>query len=75
MTLQIIKYHYVTFPLNINDEVVLSPRLNWYLEYYAATSGFTFLQNIVDDSQPTAIFNSLDKGVEFFGDLDISSFS
>ena len=38
---------------------------------YAGTSGFTFLQNIVDGSQPIAIFNSLDKSVEFFGELDI----
>ena len=38
---------------------------------YAGTSGFTFLQNIVDGSQPIAAFNSLDKSVEFFGELDI----
>ena len=41
---------------------------------YAGTSGITFLQNIVDGSQPTAIFNSLDKSVEFLGDLDIPNF-
>ena len=38
---------------------------------YAGTSGFSFLQNIVDGSQPIAIFNSLDKSVEFFGGSDI----
>ena len=38
---------------------------------YAGTSGFTFLQNIVDGSQPIAIFNPLDESVEFFGELDI----
>ena len=38
---------------------------------YAGTSGFSFLQNIVDGSQPVAISNPLDKSVEFFGDLDI----
>ena len=64
----------LTFPLKINDEVVLNPRLNVYFELYAGTSGFTFLQNIVDGSQPIAIFNSLDKSVEFFGDLDIPNF-
>ena len=52
-------------------KVVLNPRLNVYFETYAGTSGITFLQNIVDGSQPIAIFNSLDKSVEFFGDLDI----
>ena len=41
---------------------------------YAGTSGFSFLQNIVDGSQPIAMFNSLDKSVEFFGDLDILNF-
>ena len=41
---------------------------------YAGTSGITFLQNIVDGSQPIAIFNSLDKSVELFGDLDIRNF-
>ena len=41
---------------------------------YAGTSGFAFLQNQQDGSQPIAIFNSLDKSVEFFGDLDIPNF-
>ena len=40
--------------------------LNGCFELHAGTSGFTFLQNIVDGSQPVAIFNSLDKSVEFF---------
>ena len=40
---------------------------------YAGTSGFSFLQNILDGSQPIAIFNSLGKAVEFFGDLDIQN--
>ena len=40
---------------------------------YAGTSGFSFLQNIVDGSQPIAVFNSLDESVEFFGELDIPS--
>ena len=56
----------LNFPLNINDEVVLHPRLNGYFEIYAGTSGINFLQNIADGSQPIAIFNSLDKSVEFF---------
>ena len=53
----------LTFPLKANDEVALNPRLNGYFELYAAASGFTFLQNIVDGSQPIAIFNSLDESV------------
>ena len=61
----------LNFPLKINGEVVLNPRLNYYFEMYAGTSGFSFLQNIVDGSQPIAIFNYLDKSVEFFGELDI----
>ena len=60
--------------MEVNDEIVLNPRLNGYFELYAGTSGITFLQNIVDGSQPIAIFNSLDKSVEFFGDLDIPNF-
>ena len=48
--------------------------MNVYFELYAGTSYFTFLQNIVDGSQPIAIFNSLDKSVGFFGDLDIPNF-
>ena len=32
------------------------------------------LQNQQDGSQPIAIFNPLDKSVEFFGDLDITNF-
>ena len=61
----------LNFPLKINDEIILNQRLNGYFELHAGTSGITFLQNIVDGSQPIAIFNSLDKSVEFFGDLDI----
>ena len=41
---------------------------------YAATSGFAFLQNQQDGTQPIAIFNSLDRSVEFFGDLGIPNF-
>ena len=45
----------------------LNPRVNGYFEMYAGTSGITFLQNIVDGSRPIAVFNSLDKSVEFLG--------
>ena len=45
-----------------------------YFEIYAAPNGISFLQHIVDGSQPIAIFNSLDKSVEFFRDLDIHNF-
>ena len=41
---------------------------------YAGSSGFTFLQNIVEGSQPMAVFNSLNKSVESFCDLDIPNF-
>ena len=56
----------LNFTLKINDEMVLSPRVNVYFELHAGTSGFTFLQNIVDGSQPIAIFSSLDKSIDFF---------
>ena len=45
----------LSFPLKINDETVLHPRLNGYFELHAGTSGITFLQNIVDGVQPIAI--------------------
>ena len=64
----------LNFPLKINDEIFLQPRLNGYFELYAGTSGISFLQNISDGAQPIAIFNSLDKSVEFFGNLDIPNF-
>ena len=35
----------LTFPLQINDEIDLNPRLNCYFELYAGASGFTFLQH------------------------------
>ena len=60
--------------MKINGEIVLNPRLNDYFEMYAGTSGFSFLQNIADGSQPKAIFNPLDKSVEFFWDLDTPNF-
>ena len=54
--------------------MVSNPRGNCYFELYAGTSGITFLQNTVDGSQPIAIFNSLDKSVEFFWNPDIPNF-
>ena len=41
---------------------------------YASPNGISILQHISDGSQPIAIFNSLDKSIEFFGDLDIPNF-
>ena len=41
---------------------------------HAAPNGISILQHISDGSQPVAIFNSSDKSVEFFGDLDIPNF-
>ena len=45
-----------------------------YFEIYAAPSGISFLQHIVDGFQPIAIFSSLDESVEIFGDWDIPNF-
>jgi len=64
----------LTYPLKINDEAFLNPRVNGYFEIYSAPNGISILQHISDGSQPIAIFNSLDKSVEFFGDLDILNF-
>ena len=41
---------------------------------YAAPNGISILQHISDGSQPIAIFNSLDKSVDLFGDFDIPNF-
>ena len=64
----------LTYPLQINNEAFLNPRVNGYFEMYAAPNGISILQHISDGSQPIAIFNSLDKSIEFFGDLDIPNF-
>ena len=65
----------LTFPLKVNGEIVINPRAyGIQFDMYAATSGFVFLQNQQDGAQPIAIFNSLDKSVEPFGDLDIPNF-
>ena len=55
----------LNFPLNINGEIVLNPRVNIYLNYMLGHQVFTFLQNTVDGSQPTAISNSLGKSINF----------
>ena len=62
------------FHIKMNDEILSNPMLNGCFELHAGTSGFLILQNIVDGSQPIAIFNSLAKPVELFGDLDIPDF-
>ena len=54
--------------------MILNPRVNGYFEIYSAPHGISFLQHNSDGSQPIAIFNSIDKSVEFFGDLDIPNF-
>ena len=56
----------LNFPLTINDESFLNPRVNGYFEIYSAPNGISFLQHNSDGSQPIAIFNSLDKSVELF---------
>ena len=64
----------LNFPLTINDEIFLNPRVNDYFEINSAPNGISFLQHNSDGSQPIAMINSLDKSVEFFGDLDIPNF-
>ena len=64
----------LNLPLTINNESFLNPRVNDYFEMYSAPNGISLLQHISDGSQPIAIFNSLDKSVEFFGNLDIPNF-
>ena len=64
----------LNFPLEINDEIILNQRVNGYFEIYSAPNGISFLQHNSDGSQPVAIFNPLDKSIEFFGDLDIPNF-
>ena len=61
----------INSPLKTNDGLVLNPRVHGYVEIYSAPNGISFLQHNSGGSQPIAIFNSLDKSVEFFGDLDI----
>ena len=57
--------------MNINDELRLNPRVNYYFETYSAPNGISVLQHNSDGSQPIAGFDSLDKSIELFGDLDI----
>ena len=64
----------LSFPLTINNEPFLNPRVSGYYEIYAAPNGISLLQHSSDGSQPIAIFNSLDKSVEFFGNLNIPNF-
>ena len=55
----------LTYPFKIDNGAFLNPNVNDYFEIYAAPNCIPILQNIVDGSQPIAIFNSLDKSVEF----------
>ena len=61
----------LAYPSKANNEPLLNPRVNVYFEIHAAPNGISFLQHNSDGSQPKAIFNSLDKSVELFRDLDI----
>ena len=57
--------------MQINAEIVSHPRAyGIQFEMYAGTSGFAFSQNQQDGAQPVAIFYSLDRSSEFFGDCD-----
>ena len=64
----------LTYPLKINNEPFLIPRVNGHFEIYAAPNGISFLQHNSDGSQPMAIFKSLDESVDLFGGLDIRNF-
>ena len=62
----------LTFPLTVHGEIVMNPRSGGvFVEMYAGTSGFAFSQNVNDGGQPIAIFQSLDRSIEFVGDCDI----
>ena len=64
----------LAYPLKNNTEAFLNPRVNGYFEIYAAPGGISLLQHISDGSQPIAIFNPLDKSVQFLVYLDIPNF-
>ena len=51
----------LTYPLQVNNEACLNPRVNGYFEIYAAPNRISLLQHIPDGSQPIAMFNSLEK--------------
>ena len=53
------------FLIKVNDGIVFNQMLNGCFESHAGASGFSLLQNIVDGPQPIAIFNPLDKSVDF----------
>ena len=62
-------------PMKINDEIVMHPRAyGIQFDMYAGTSGFASSQNQQDGGQPIAVFNSLGRSCELFGDDDIPSF-
>ena len=61
----------LNFPLAMNNEPFLNPRVNGYYEMYSAPNGISLLQHSSVGSQPIVMFSSLDKSVDFFGDLDI----
>ena len=63
----------LSFPLKVNDEVVLNP-INYdgaVFEMSSGTDNFTFLQNTIHGAAPTAQFYSSTKVCTFHGDCQI----
>jgi len=61
----------LTYPLKISNEPYLNPRVNGYVEMYGGPMGISFLQHTSAGAQPIVTFNSINKSVDFFGNLNI----
>ena len=63
----------LTFPLNINDEVILNTRAydGAVFEMSSGTDNFDFRQNTIHGGQPIAQFHSSTKVCTFHGDCQI----
>ena len=63
----------LTFPLKINDEVLLNPRAHdgAVFEMISGTDNFAFRQNTIHGGQPIAQFHSPTKVCTFHGDCQI----
>lgn len=60
----------LTFPLKINDEIIMHPRNYGALfQLYSGTDNLTIHQNTFHGGQPIATFFSQDKSTTFYGDI------
>ena len=60
----------LTFPLKINDEIIMHPRNYGALfQLYSGTDNLTIHQNTFHGGQPIATFFSQDKSTTFYGNL------